>query len=71
MKHIIRLSKAGGSVAFNISKIIKKERLSWKEGDFFKLTVSDANEVVIARIGFEKKISARKRKDGALSKTVI
>lgn len=71
MKHLIRLSKAGGSVAFNISKIIKKERLSWKEGEFFKLTVRDANEIAIERIGFEKKTAAPGPKNGAKTKVII
>lgn len=70
MKHLIRLAIGGNSVSFNISRIIKQERLPWKEGDFFQVTVKDENEINIQRISVEKRKNLAASKKGAILKSV-
>lgn len=60
MKNIIKLRRAGGSVGFSLTKVLKNERLNWKLGDYFTLSAIDKNEIVIRRIEFKKKSIADK-----------
>lgn len=55
MKNIIKLRRAGGSVGFSLTKVLKSERLNWSLGDYFTLSVVDKNEIVIRRLEFKKK----------------
>ena len=60
MQNIIKLRRAGGSVGFSLTKVLKNERLNWKLGEYFTFSVVDENEVRIRRLEFKKKSIATK-----------
>jgi len=62
MRTIVRLSKSGGSLCFNVSKAIKTERLDWKEGDYFAFTVTNKHEAEISRLSIKKKAAIKESK---------
>jgi hypothetical protein len=54
MKNIVQLSRTGGSLAFHVSKILKKERLDWKKGEYFSVSADDKNQITITRLDLKK-----------------
>lgn len=55
MRNIIPLSRTGGSLAFHVSKILKKERLNWKKGEYFSVSAVDKDQITITRLQLKQK----------------
>jgi hypothetical protein len=63
MIQIVQLVKNGSSLSFNITKALKRERLDWKENDYFTVTANHSGELVISRLKLKQK-TAVKTKNG-------
>lgn len=63
MKNIVQLSKTGGSLAFHISKILKKERLDWKKGEYFSISAVDKNSITISRLQLKQKTANKAKSE--------
>lgn len=62
MRQIIRLAKNGGSLAFHVSKVIKKARLDWEEDQYFAVEEKNAETITITRISMNDRKSPSKKK---------
>lgn len=62
MKNIVQLSKTGGSLAFHMSKVLKRERLDWKKGEYFTVTAADKNQITITRLQLKQKTAKKTEK---------
>lgn len=62
MKNVLRLAKAGGSLAFNVKKVITREKLDWEEGDFFMLEQATNEQFVLTKISMNDGMRKRRLK---------
>lgn len=61
MRHVLKLTKSGGSLSFNVGSLISKEQLTWHAGDYFQIARLCKNEFVITKLDLRERAFSKKK----------